>query len=272
MTSIATDASLIIDQAVRAYQPTHVFALFSGGHDSLCSTHIAAEHPRFSGAIHINTGIGIEQTREFVRNTCRDQGWHLSEYRPPSSYESLVIAHGFPGPAHHYKMYQRLKERCLEQLLRDTRDPGNPRGKILLISGRRRQESVRRMANCTDAIQVGPKPSNRVVWVNPIIDWCSRDKWSYMREHSLPKNRVVELLCMSGECLCGAFAKPGELDEIRRHYPAAAEEIDRIVEKAKEARQQHCVWGTRPANTKRFDVRQLPLCFSCENKYHAQGV
>lgn len=30
---------------------------------------------------------------------------------------------------------------------------------------------------------------------------------------------------MSGECLCGAFAKPGELDEIRFWYPAMADEL-----------------------------------------------
>ena len=37
----------VIDQAVAEHKPSHVFALFSGGHDSLTSTHIAAQHPSF---------------------------------------------------------------------------------------------------------------------------------------------------------------------------------------------------------------------------------
>ena len=34
-----------------------VYALFSGGHDSLCSTFIASRHPLFQGVVHLNTGI-----------------------------------------------------------------------------------------------------------------------------------------------------------------------------------------------------------------------
>jgi 3'-phosphoadenosine 5'-phosphosulfate sulfotransferase (PAPS reductase)/FAD synthetase len=113
----------IVETAIERYSPNHVLGLFSGGHDSLCACHIASQHPNFSGVVHINTGIGIEETRQFVRDTCQREGWELLELHPPETYESLVVEHGFPGPAHHYKMYQRLKERCLRQLLRMTRDP-----------------------------------------------------------------------------------------------------------------------------------------------------
>lgn len=50
------------------YEPSAVYGLFSGGHDSLCSTHIASTMPNFKGVVHANTGIGIEETREFVRD------------------------------------------------------------------------------------------------------------------------------------------------------------------------------------------------------------
>lgn len=253
----------IIAEAVEEYKPSHVFGLFSGGHDSLCACHIASQHPAFSGCVHINTGIGIEETREFVRDTCRQFDWPLKEYHPPMTYEELVIERGFPGPAMHWKMYQRLKERCLRQL---RREHGTPRQKIAFISGRRRQESDRRMANCNDAIEM----DGRTIWINPIIEWNANDKHRYIAEHSLPKNPVVEKLCMSGECLCGAFAKPGELDEIRFWYPRAAAEIDRIAEKVKAAGMHH-VWGTRPPKD---DPGQelmpfLPLCTSCQFKRYA---
>jgi 3'-phosphoadenosine 5'-phosphosulfate sulfotransferase (PAPS reductase)/FAD synthetase len=49
----------ILDRAIAEFQPTHVFSLFSGGHDSWVMLNIAKTHPQFTAAVHINTGIGI---------------------------------------------------------------------------------------------------------------------------------------------------------------------------------------------------------------------
>jgi len=264
-----TDELAIIDLAVEQYNPSHTFALFSGGHDSLCATHLASQHPAFSGVVHINTGIGIAETRQFVLDTCAENGWPLKEYHPERSYEDLCVEHGFPGPAGHGLMYQRLKERCLRQLVRDSRDPNDRRRKIIFISGRRRNESARRMITTTESITTGtPTPSPRVVWVAPIIEWLSEDKRLYMEANKLRSNLVSDTLCMSGECLCGAFAKANELEEIRRFYPAAAAEIDRISALVKDAGKHH-VWGTRPGKRIHPDQAELPLCWSCQSKAEA---
>ena len=259
----------IIDAAVREYRPSHVFGLFSGGYDSLCACHLLSKHPAFSGVIHINTGIGIEETRRYVRNTCAVLGWSLKEYHTPESYEELVVEYGFPGPGMHWKMYQRLKERCLWQILRDH---GARNRKIALVSGRRKKESLRRMANINAPYELGPTPSKRVLWINPILEWSAQDKHQYMQDNDLPKNRVVEILCMSGECLCGAFAKPGELKFIRQFFPEDAAKIDAIVEKVRagKANRAYCVWGhgggfVDPNQT------DLPLCFSCTAKHEIEA-
>lgn len=255
----------IVNMAVKEYNPSHVFALFSGGHDSLCSTHIASNHPKFSGVIHINTGIGIKETNEFVRDTCKKTGWTLHEYHPPVSYEELVIEQGFPGPGMHWKMYHRLKERCLRQVLRDFKDRKDRRRKIVFVSGRRKLESSRRMVNVDHAIVTNQQnPSGRVVWTNPLINWRSEDKNIYIKANKLKKNPVVELLCMSGECLCGAFAKPNELNEIRLWFPDAANNIDCISKRVKSAGKWH-KWGQRPCRGN-LNQLELPLCWSCENK------
>ncbi len=254
----------IIQQAVDRYNPSHVFGLFSGGHDSLCSTHIASQHPRFDGCIHINTGIGIEETREFVRDTCAKYGWSLKEYHPPESFEDMVIEHGFPGPGQHNTMYIRLKERALRQVMRDH---GLRSRKIMFITGVRRQESIRRMGTIQGAITEGPSPSGRAIWVAPIIAWGATEKNSYIQANKLPRNPVVELLCMSGECLCGAFATPNELDMIRDYYPEAAQEIDRISEKVQRVG-KHSIWGTRPPGSRNNpNQTDLPLCYSCPAKH-----
>lgn len=91
----------LLNLAGERYRPSRLFALLSGGYDSLCCTHVAARHPLFSGVLHINTGIGIEQTRHFVRDTCKTYNWPLVEYRSPIRYEEIIFAGGFPGPPLH---------------------------------------------------------------------------------------------------------------------------------------------------------------------------
>src|SRR4029077_14780455 len=94
------------------YKPRAVFGLFSGGHDSLTCTHIASLVPAFTAAAHINTGIGVDETRDFVRDTWRDRGWNLLEYKAaenpradgtpdPQDYRAIVRKFGFPGPGSH---------------------------------------------------------------------------------------------------------------------------------------------------------------------------
>lgn len=111
--------------AVEAENPSAIFALFSGGHDSLCATHIAANHPRFKAVVHCNTGIGIEETREYVRQVCRDQGWPLYERHPDRfTYRDLILGaggyHGMPGgPRSHMRAYYYLKSRAIDGIVRD---------------------------------------------------------------------------------------------------------------------------------------------------------
>jgi 3'-phosphoadenosine 5'-phosphosulfate sulfotransferase (PAPS reductase)/FAD synthetase len=266
------EATEILRAAIELHQPTHVFGMFSGGHDSLCATHLASRHPAFTGAVHIHTGIGVEETRQFVRLTCAVRRWKLLEYHAPmpswapdmdpppvTAYEAYVRRWGFPGPFGHGVIYRRLKERCVRQL---TRDHVTGRGaKIMLVGGMRLAESTRRMFNAEEVGTDGAR-----VWVSPIIHWDGYDKAAYMARHNLPRNRVVENLCMSGECLCGAFAKPGELDDVRKFYPDAAAEIDRVSAGAAAAG-VHAVWGTRPPKRERQGGQmRMDMCWSCNAK------
>ena len=231
-------SNAILERAVKRYNPTHIIGMFSGGHDSLVATHIASQHPRFSFAAHMNTGIGIEETRQFVRDTCQDWGIELREYHAaeyvradgvpdPQVYEELVVEHGFPGPPMHRIMYNSLKERPLRHMLRDLDTERGER--VLLITGVRRDESARRMAHAEPVHEWEAK-----VWVAPIYNWSKRDCYQYIREHGLKRNWVSDVLHMSGECLCGAFAHPGELEEIRTWFPEAAAEIERIERRVME--------------------------------------
>jgi len=218
-----------IQAAIERFNPVAIYGLFSGGHDSLAATYIASRHPAFTAAVHINTGIGVSQTRDFVRDTCENRGWPLLEYKAmenttakgvpdPQDYKELVRRFGFPGPGSHGLMYNKLKERQIRRLLRDTKTKRNQ--KVMLISGCRSQESVRRMGNVEECQKDGAK-----IWVAPIHDLSKTECGRIIQYASLKRNPVVDLIHKSGECLCGAFAKPGELDELEMWFPETAAEI-----------------------------------------------
>ena len=251
----------LIDEAIRQYNPRVLFGLMSGGHDSLCATHLASQHPLFGGVVHINTGIGIEQTREFVRDVCKDRKWTLYEYHPPVPYDKIVKEHGFPGPTMHHVMYNRLKERGLRQLTREHKKEFKDR--ILLASGVRSLESMRRMGTTEPINKDGAR-----VWVAPIHNWSNHDKNWYMTHHKLPRNQVVDLLHMSGECLCGAYARPGEREELRMWYPNVVEEIEaleREVEQIPKLRGK-CRWGQLPKDPDQMEMALMPMCSSCVDR------
>lgn len=263
--NLIDQAHEIVDWAWRVHGEGRMLAasciLFSGGNDSTVLTHLM--RGRVDYAVHCNTTIGIEQTRVFVRETCQAWGLDLIERFPPKTYRELVTdpKHGgFPGPAMHFKMYSRLKERSLEQVRREL--VSNPRReRVLFIGGRRRSESKRR-ANVSLADRKGS-----MVFTSPLAMWTKLDMNQYRLMHldtdPVPVNEVSDLLHMSGECLCGAFAKENELEEIRFWFPDMAAEIDAIQDEVRAAGFDgpKGTWGHRVGKP---SEETGMLCTSCE--------
>lgn len=255
----------LLSQAIAEHHPSHVFALFSGGHDSLCSTHLAAQHPAFSGVCHVNTGIGIEATREFVRDTCEQHGWPLLEYRPDQkTYADLVGELGMPsGTTAHATQYYWLKQRQIRRLVQDHLT--HRRDRIALVTGLRVDESKRRRAA---KIAVPIRRDRTTVWVNPILEWSAIDCNRYMAANRLERNQVTDVLHRSGECLCGALAHHTEIELIRRFYPDAAAEISRLEELAR-SRGLPSKWAFLPPTRPAGQLSMLELCSSCQQDHDA---
>jgi 3'-phosphoadenosine 5'-phosphosulfate sulfotransferase (PAPS reductase)/FAD synthetase len=284
---LADKALKVLEEGVERYRPKAVFGLFSGGHDSLTATHVASLHPAFTAAVHINTGIGIEATRDFVRSTCAKRGWRLLEYKAtenidsegnpdPQIYEDMVMQYGFPGAFMHNKMYSRLKERQLRRLERDY--GATAKEPVVYVSGVRSQESVRRMRH-TEIYQV----EGRRVWVAPIHDFTKDDCGEVIRQAGLEFNPVVLHTGKSGECLCGAFAHPGELDEMKfwEETRPAYERIKLLEDKVRAAgfpwgwEEQPPAWWTEKKAGQTFMLEYdtdspQHLCWSCNKREEAR--
>jgi 3'-phosphoadenosine 5'-phosphosulfate sulfotransferase (PAPS reductase)/FAD synthetase len=247
------DARAILDEAIAEHGLETLLGLFSGGHDSLIATHLVSQYRQFKAAAHIPTTIGIPATRQFVHETCEAHGWPLEEESGPRTYRSLVMQYGFPGPGGHLYMYSWLKQRAVRKLVR-AHKVGH-RGRVGLVTGVRRAESVRRMGHVEPIYRDGAQ-----VWIAPLIDFSDDDKNAYIGLYQLRRNPVVANLCMSGECLCGAFAHEGELAEIAVFYPETAAEIRQLMADAAAAG-VHDRWGERPPPK----IKQA-MCQQCDRQ------
>lgn len=271
---LVNEARSIITAAQDEHQPTKTFILYSGGNDSSVVLDVCTPHA--DAVVFINTGIAIPDSVTHARTTATRTGLPLIELRPPQSYESLVLGRwdGLPGPGAHRYTYQRLKERCVEQLIRDHRTKIGER--FMLLTGVRRAESKRRMGYKDPVNRKGGQ-----VWVNPLLNWSNEAMRRYRTDHALPVNPVSVNLHMSGECMCGAMADQGdgreEREAIRFFYPEFDKYLTDLEQRARHAGCQYTEWGVKRPDEARMDPEvdgQMslgdidpewsPLCQSCE--------
>lgn len=248
--------------AINEHNPVAIRVGFSGGRDSLAVTHWMMTNIPGCEVFHCNTGIGVERTREYVRETCELMGWKLHEIRAKEDcgqdYDELVLKHGFPGPSGHQMMYSRLKERAIRKLVKQAQKFRGDR--VLLATGLRHDESVRRMRYAGNEInRIGSQ-----LWVNPIYWWSVSDRDAYIEEHGLPINPISSALGMSGECLCGAFAHKGEKALVRLVDPETADRIDRLEQQVLDKGFTWSWEGAPPAGGYNPDQMWMPLCVGCE--------
>lgn len=227
-----------------------VCSLVSGGNDSYTVAHIFREVS--TAWVHANTGTGIEATRQHVRDTAAEWGMPLLEVhgKPGEGYFDLVRGSvmarsretgelvqtwggGWPGSAAHALMFQRLKQRALEQVPHLFGISGSQTERVVFIAGRRRPESKRRAA------VPHFEEKGTVEWASPLAIWHKADLrayrvWQYELHRAaarstptpdqlalfpVPSNPVAQVLGMSGECGCLANATHNERDRWFAAYP-----------------------------------------------------
>lgn len=251
--------------------PDQVFTLFSGGGDSSILAHLMRQ--RTDGLVHVRTGISVPATWDYVQAVAHAWNLPLHAAHPDDTYDDLVLGRvtvktdkgtrpkgtpvwqGFPGPAGHHMMYTRLKERALERFRNSLTGGRGRSGQIVFLGGMRWAESDRRFRNAAEWDQWGS-----VIWCSPIVWWTDSHMAEYRarylchdthdhapgrlcRPDALPRSEVTDHLHMSGDCLCGAYAKPGELAQVAFFYPEVAARIRALEAQAEAAGIRRCVWG-----------------------------
>jgi 3'-phosphoadenosine 5'-phosphosulfate sulfotransferase (PAPS reductase)/FAD synthetase len=253
------EAHAHLDRAIEKFRPIRSFVMFSGGKDSLSTALVLEDHPAFEGVCFIDTGIGVRDTLQFVRETAHERGWPLYVVKPPyGTYRALVLKYGFPGPGAHRYPYIQLKEKPIRKFCVGLKSTPQARENVLLITGVRRQESMRRMGTVKPWTKEGSR-----VWVAPILGWTGQDVRGYLDHRGVKENPVSAVLGFSGECLCGAFAKTLDRDTLKMFYPEAEAEIAGLEAEA-QAAGVPCRWGKRPPKAPPPEAGHFaPMCEGC---------
>ncbi|MCX4765309.1 phosphoadenosine phosphosulfate reductase family protein [Streptomyces sp. NBC_01275] len=279
----------ILDRVLAAFPVVATVGLFSGGNDSVVVNHLFRR--RVDAVAHVNTGTGIPETTQHVRDVVASWGLPLHELHPKHSYRDLVLGNvlatrgksigrpvwkGFPGPAGHSVMYRRLKDEPLQRLRGQIIGSRGRSRNVVYLGGMRWAETHRRFRNAEEVDREGA-----LIWVSPIVHWTDAHMREYRARHrctlphehaehqmctpdALPLNEVTAHLHMSGECLCGAFAKPGELDEIEYFYPHATKPLRELERETEAAGLPACKWGQRPPGP-RSRRPAGRLCSKCDD-------
>lgn len=236
------------------------WAMVSGGKDGMSSARCLEENGLLEGVIAFDTKLNIPEWRDFIEDACREQKWRLEVYTTPESYEWIVERFGFPGWGQHKHVMNRLKGRCVKEF--KQRHPDG-----ILASGARKYESARRALN---AKPVGL--FEKVPTVAPIYDWTTPDTWKYFKAHNLKRSPAYHTLQISGDCLCGAFAREDEPAAIQKHYPKIWDYFESLSAKIKGKLDTHgrrlrsqWGWGAKAHHEKRPNKNQseMLICAEC---------
>ena len=270
----------IIDQAL-SQGITDFYVGYSGGKDSgIVLDIIAKNYPdNFRGVVFADTGIGTQATIDFVKSYCNEKKYPLFIISQNDmirkkdtklgkkggkfnfSYTDIVLEHGFPKQGVHTIVMRKLKYIPLRYFILSRIEKGE---KPAVISGIRKFESQRRSKWATESIH----KDGKMCFISPIL--YKRDDWvyRYFLENNIKRSPVYETLHISGDCLCGCFAKKDELKLLEMFHPDVFKKIKDLeneikIKGTKEAK-KYSTWGNG-GNTKDIESQTTMESFVCSD-------
>lgn len=233
------------------------WALLSGGKDSTLAAFEMDRKERLKGVIYIDTGIGLDETRQYVEELSDELDWKLKVFKGYVSYDDYVLKHGFPTPSGHSQIMHILKLDAVRRFIFwSKKELGET---PLLFSGVRSQESERR-SRWARRIQF----YEGAMWDCPIFHYDTSRVWELHYEYKIPINSSYGIIGKSGDCLCGAFGNLAEKRLIEKYYPYLADHIDYLERNTKS--EKYKIWGNTDTPICGLKVRnnsERYLCNDC---------
>lgn len=229
-----------------------MYALVSGGKDSLTTAQVLHEAGKLEACVALETGISTPDWKEFVSKVCADRGWPLEFYATDYTFEQFVLTYGFPGPSKHSWAMRYLKGRAIRAFRRQ-----HPYG--ILASGVRADESVARAASTRPVGQWEGAPI-----LAPIYDWTTEETWAYFLDRGFERAPAYSTLQISGDCLCGAYAREDEPEAVKFWYPGIWKRFEALKEAVKSKFPKRCDWGCGWKNKAKPKSRdEAMVCVEC---------
>lgn len=188
-------AEEIIRWALGALSPICLSTSF--GAESAVLLHLVTQIQPDIPVIFTNTGFHFKETLSHRDQLAERLHLNLRELKPEMSTEAFLAKNG--------RLYERDPDSCCAQ------NKIAPFEKALLdyegwITGIRRQQSAIRQAS-----PFVEKYRNRLVKINPLLDWNGKMFWDYAKKHDLPYHPLWEkgylsIGCSPETCTRSVFA------------------------------------------------------------------
>ena len=212
---------------------TTIHCFFSGGRDSALACYVAKRLADVRGwkyrLIHIDTTIGLEETRRYVDRYARWMNVELVVIRPKHTFEEYAVKIGMWPSLRPPKLrwcYRELKLKPTIKYIKENYSRGD-----LLALGIRGSESWFRPIFYTSTF-MERKYGDVVtkVWL-PLLRVDDKTVEHLINKFKIPRNPTWKF-GFSGECLCLAGAPLHTIVMIMRHFPEETQKllaIDRTI-------------------------------------------
>ena len=266
----------ILDQAIKEGL-SDFYVAYSGGKDSGIALDLTAkEFPQyFKGVVFVNTGIATKETVNFVESYCKQRNYPLyhlhakdvkrkkdskhGKINEQFDYENLVLNYGFPKEGLHTVTMRWLKLFSIRKFIFERIAMGE---KPAIISGIRKNESARRKTKAKKYIY----NDGKMWFISPLYFKSNEWVYDYFIKEDIKRSPVYETLHISGDCLCGCFAKKDELKLLEMFHPDVFTELKRleklIKEKGTDEAKKYSTWGNS-GNTKDIESQTTIESFVC---------
>lgn len=180
----------LADRVKKDYNPYAIIVGLTTGFDSIVALELSNRFFDLDAVFTCNTTISAPETLkqcEYVaknvyglNHICKTPPYNGKEEHSEVYFE-LVKQHGFPGKTKtaHSWMYRYLKDHTVSKILSSIRNKKRNRP-IVVISGARKWESVRRFSTSKDISRNGNN-----IWVNICNEWSDSEVSAFAEENGL---------------------------------------------------------------------------------------